>query len=223
MPEAAAGPLSAAAREGRARRRRWAVPGSGHDRLIAVARVVLPALALVLVLVLALTPVTTGHEISFVLSKNRVATAPERMRVTRALYRGEDDSGQPFALSAASAVQARSADPVVQLKTLRARIGLAGGPATLTAPTGAYNMDNQKVALNGAVQFRSQDGYHIDTHDVDLDMKTRALSSRTPVTGRMPLGTFSADRMQADLDARSVVLTGNARLHIDQGHGKAQP
>jgi len=37
------------------------------------------------------------------------------------------------------------------------------------------------------------------------------------VEGRMPLGTFRADRMSADLPERKVVLEGNARLHIDQG------
>lgn len=223
MPEHAAGPLSDAARRERRLRRDWAAPGSTHDRIIAVARIVMPATALALIVLLAVAPVTSGREISFVLSKNRVATAPERLRVTNALYRGQDNSGQAFALSAASAVQARSTDPIVQLQTLNARIGLQAGPATLSAPTGAYDTRQQKVELNGPVAFRSHDGYRIDTHDVDLDMKTRALASRAPVSGKIPLGDFSADRLQANLDDRTMVLTGNARLHIDQGHGKARP
>jgi lipopolysaccharide export system protein LptC len=33
----------------------------------------------------------------------------------------------------------------------------------------------------------------------------------------MPLGTFSADRLSADLPERTVVLDGGARLHINQG------
>lgn len=215
--------LSAGARAERRRRRDWAAPGSAHDRIIAVARVAMPAAALALGVLLAVVPIAAGREISFVLSKNRVATAPERLRVTSALYRGEDNSGQPFALSAASAVQARSSDPTVRLQTLNARLGLANGPATLTAPTGAYDTARQTVALTGPVRFRTSDGYHIDTHDVDLDMKTRALASRAPVSGAIPLGRFSADRLQADLGDRTLVLTGNARLHIDQGHGKARP
>ena len=226
MPERAAarrhaGPLSEAARHDRRLRRAWAAPGSSHDRIIAIARVALPLAGLALALVLAVAPIASGREISFVLSKNRVATAPERMRVTRALYRGEDNDGQPFALSANSAVQARSSDPVVKLDTLAARIALQGGPATLTAPTGAYNTQNETVALTGPVAFRSTDGYAIDTRDVDLDMKTRMLASRNPVTGQMPLGHFSADSMHADLDNRTVVLEGRARLHIDQGQGRS--
>ena len=220
-PERLAGPLSDAARADRRRLRVWARPGSSHDRIVAVARIVLPAAGLILAFALALAPVTSDREISFVLSKNRVSMAPERLRVTSALYRGQDDKGQAFALSAASAVQAHSADPVVKLKTVKANIGLPAGQATLTAPNGDYNMTSQKVALQGQVAFRSQDGYRIDTHDVDLDMKTRQLDSRTPVTGSLPLGRFSADHMAADLGDKTVVLTGNARLHIEQGSGKS--
>ena len=220
MAERLAGPLSDAARADRRRLRVWARPGSSHDRIIALARVALPATGAILALALGLAPVTSGREISFVLSKDHVSRAAERMRVTSALYRGQDDKGQAFALSAASAVQAHSSDPTVKLKTLTANIGLPSGKATLTAPDGDYNMTDQKVALNGPVAFRSQDGYRIDTHDVDLDMKTRRIDSRTPVTGSLPLGKFSADHMSADLADKAVVLTGHARLHIVQGSGK---
>jgi lipopolysaccharide export system protein LptC len=33
----------------------------------------------------------------------------------------------------------------------------------------------------------------------------------------MPLGNFSANQLDADLNSREVTLTGNARLHIIQG------
>jgi lipopolysaccharide export system protein LptC len=219
MPDPIAGPLSDVARVERRKRRAWAMPGSSHDRIIGIARITLPASVTVLVLALGFAPLTSGRDISFVLSKDRVAIAKERLRVSQALYRGEDEKGQPFSLTALSAVQQTSADPVVKLDTLHAKIGLQTGPATITAPRGTYNMNNQQVGLNGPVAFRSADGYHLDTHDVDLDMQTRKLASRNPVTGTMPLGDFSADRMQADLDKRIVVLNGHARLHITQRNG----
>jgi lipopolysaccharide export system protein LptC len=219
MPESLAGPLSDVGRVARRKRRTWAMPGSTHDRIIGVARITLPAAVLVLVLALGFAPLTSGRDISFVLSKDRVAVAKERMRISQALYRGEDQKGQPFSLTALSAVQQTSADPVMKLDTLAAKIALQSGPATIVAPTGTYNMNNQQVGLNGPVTFRSADGYRLDTHDVDLDMQTRKLASRNPVTGTMPLGNFSADRMQADLDSHVVVLNGHARLHITQRNG----
>jgi lipopolysaccharide export system protein LptC len=222
MPDSLAGPLSDIGRAERRKRRAWAMPGSSHDRIIAVARITLPAAVVLLVLALAFAPITSGRDISFVLSKDRVAVAKERLRVTQALYRGEDSNGQPFSLTAKSAVQQTSADPVVKLDTLAAKIALQGGQATLVAPRGTYNLNNEQVGLDGPVSFRSADGYKLDTHDVDLDMQTRKLASRNPVTGTMPLGAFSADRMQADLDKRIVVLQGHARLHITQRSGTAR-
>ena len=41
------------------------------------------------------------------------------------------------------------------------------------------------------------------------------LRSREAVTGTVSQGTFSADRLDADLEARTVTLRGNARLRVN--------
>jgi lipopolysaccharide export system protein LptC len=205
----------------RSKRQLWAASGSSHDRLIAILRLVLPSAILVLVMFLALAPLTVGRDISFVLSKDRVELARERMRVTRATYRGEDSKGQPFQLTAASAVQTTSRDPVVKLSDLAARIQLQDGPATINALRGRYNMDDEKMAIDGPVLFRAADGYVIRTRDVGIDLTTRTAASQGAVDGTMPLGTFSSDHFTADLNSRVVVLQGRARLHIVQGQSKA--
>lgn len=205
----------------RTKRQLWAATGSSHDRLIAVLRLLLPAAVLVLVMLLALAPLTVGRDISFVLSKDRVELARERMRVTRATYRGEDSKGQPFQLTAASAVQVTSRDPIVKLSTLAARIQLQDGPATIDAQHGRYNMDDEKMMIDGPVLFRAADGYVIRTRDVGIDLGTRTAASQGPVDGTMQLGTFKSDHFTADLNSHVVVLQGRARLHIVQGQSKA--
>lgn len=205
----------------RSQRQMKAASGSGHDRLIAILRLILPAAIMALVILLALAPLTVGRDISFVLSKDRVELARERMRVTRATYRGEDSKGQPFQLTAGSAVQVTSRDPVVKLTDLAARIQLEDGPATIDAGRGRYDMDNEKIAVDGPVLFRAADGYVIRTRDVGIDMTSRTVASEGKVDGTMPLGTFSGDHFTADLNSRVVVLQGRARLHIVQGQSKA--
>jgi lipopolysaccharide export system protein LptC len=202
-------------------RRVWAAAGSGHDRLIATLRIVLPMAVGVLAAFLALAPLTVGRDISFVLSKDRVDVARERMRSIHTTYRGENSKGEPFTLEAASAVQATSRDPIVHLSQLDATIGLQGGPATLRADRGRYDMDNQNIAIDGPVRFDSADGYHITTRDVLVDMDRRVAHSSAPVDGTMPLGHFSADRLSADLERHIVRLDGHARLHIVQGRARA--
>ncbi len=205
------------ARSARSALQQWAAPGGRHDRIIARARIALPAIIGVLSAGLVFVPLASRSEVSFVLAKDNVQIARERMRVTAATYRGEDGKGQPFQLTAGSAVQATSRDPVVKLNDLTANILLKDGPASLHADTGRYDMDREIVSVVGPVVFVSSGGYRLQTRDVAIGLKTRKLASGGPVDGQMPLGSFSADRIQADLGARSVTLEGRARLHIVQG------
>ncbi len=195
-------------------RRRWALPGSAHDRIVATANWVLPVLIGVLTAFLVMAPLTTGGDVSFVLDKNKVEVAKERLKIQSARYRGEDGKGQPFELTAGSAIQKSSAEPIVRLQKLAADIRLSDGPASLVANQGRYNMDTEQVTMEGPIAFRGPDGYTLDTHDATVDLKTRRLQSGGAVTGTVRQGTFSANRLDADLDTHTVTLTGNARLHI---------
>jgi lipopolysaccharide export system protein LptC len=214
--------MSEAAGLERDQRLLWARPGSRHDRNVRVARVALPGFVGALAAVLAIAPLTHRAEVSFVLSKDHVAMAKERMRVTQAKYRGQDDKGQAFTLNAGSAVQATSKEPVVQLGNLSAELASATGPATLVAPQARYNLDSEKLDVNGALTYQSADGYKLSTSNVGADLNTRTLSSNSPVTGQLPVGSFSAGNIKADLGARTVTLGGRARLHIVQGAVRAR-
>ena len=197
----------------------WARPKSSHDRVIRRASIVLPLFIGALAAVLLIAPLMKRSEISFMLVKDKVELASERMRVTSALYRGEDSKGRRFSLSAGSAVQKTSRVPVVQMQDLAARILLDDGPAVLRTATASYDMDRENVLIPDSLLFEAADGYRLTTRGVGLDLKTRTLDSSAPVEGRMPLGTFSADRLHADLNAQTVSLVGRARLHIVQGAG----
>ena len=80
-----------------------------------------------------------------------------------------------------------------------------------------FNPDENMVAVMGPVRVAIADGYRLLTSNVAVDLRGRRLQSQGEVQGQMPLGTFRADRMSADLPSRTVVLEGNARLHIEQG------
>ncbi|PXA98279.1 LPS export ABC transporter periplasmic protein LptC [Nostoc sp. 3335mG] len=195
-------------------RRAWAHPGSSHDRLVRLLLIVLPIAIAVLAVGLVVSPLMTTAEVSFVLDKNKVDVASERLRVQSAEYRGEDAKGQAFKLNAGSAVQKSSTDAEVQLNDLNAQLGLPEGPATVRADKGRYNLQKDQVAIDGPIAFRTADGYTLDTHDATLDLKTRQLTSGGAVTGRTPTGTFSGNKLTADLEQRTVRVDGNARLRI---------
>jgi lipopolysaccharide export system protein LptC len=198
-------------------KRRWAIPGGSHDRVVKTLKLALPALIGVILAFLFFAPLEDKQEVSFLLDKNKVETAPERLRVASAQYRGQDDQGRPFVLSARSALQETSANPVVEISDMNAQILLDNGPARLNAGRARYNMDTDHVEVVGPIEFTAADGYRMGTRDVNVDLRGHSLASRGPVEGRIPLGTFRANQLRVNLRDRTVVLEGGARLHIVQG------
>ena len=209
--------MSEAAARKSAVKRDWAEPGSRHDRLVRTAKFGLPVLGVILIAVLAISPFDKRGDVSFILDKKKVAEAPERMRVEAARYSGEDNKGQKFQIVADRALQKSSDVPVVDIEGMMAVLGLAQGPLHIAASRGRYDLDAKQVAVLGAVRVAGADGYRIETRDVTVDLGKRSLASAGPVEGTMKLGQFSAGRLSADLDNRTVTLDHGARLKIVQG------
>jgi lipopolysaccharide export system protein LptC len=209
--------MSAQADIQRTARQKFALPGGRHDRLVRFLRVALPSVIGVLLAVLAFSPFSNTQEMSFVLAKDEVNLATERMRVGNALYRGEDTKGRAFSLSAGSAVQKSAADPLLRMTDLAGRLVMDNGPATLSAGQGTYDMKTEKIRVEGPLSFASGDGFTLVASNVEFLLKSKTMQSFGPVSGSTRVGTFNAARMSADAEARIVRLDGGARLQINQG------
>ena len=201
----------------RTRRQAFAAPGSSLDRAVRILAVGLPMAIGVIAAMMLITPLSPRGEVSFLLDRNKVAIADDRLRVDDAMYRGQDNRGRPFSLMAGEAVQRSNSVPVVAMNSLTARIMLAEGPAELSAPQGNYAIDSEQVDIPGIVQFTAADGYRMSARNVAIDLVGRTLFGNGRVSGVVPAGSFSADTMRADLEARTLVLNGNARLRMIPG------
>lgn len=203
-------------KSGSAMRANAAPPGGSWDRTVAILKLALPAGAVAVLAACLIWPLTSQQEFSFILSKDRVAEAEERLRMDRAVYRGEDSKGQPFTITAANAVQKTSDTPIVELRDISAELRTADGPARADADVGRYDLERERIDVVGPVKLRSAAGYALDTRDVSLDLATRKVTGSGKVDGRMPLGSFTAGRLTADVNGRSVVLDKGASLRIVQ-------
>jgi lipopolysaccharide export system protein LptC len=209
--------MTIAADQMRTRRQAFAAPGGSLDRIVRILAVGLPMAVGVVAAMMMITPLSPRSEVSFLLDRNKVAVAEDRLRVDNAMYRGEDNSGRPFSLSAGEAVQASGSVPLVEMRDLVARILMADGPAVLSAPTGTYNIEDNQVAIPGTVSFEAADGYSIIARNVRIDLTSRTMVGNGRVTGAIPAGTFAADDFRADLPNRSLALIGNASLRMVPG------
>ncbi len=201
----------------RSRRQRFAAPGGSHDRLIGFLARFLPMAVGIVAALMIITPLAPRGEVSFLLDRNKVAMIDERLSVSNAMYRGRDDNGRPFALTAGEAVQRSSAEGLVRMRDLVGQMSLTEGPARISASGGIYDIAREVVAVDGAVQMTAADGYAMVARGVSVDLKQRVITGDQGVSGALPTGTFSAQQMRADLATRVLTLDGNARITMVPG------
>ena len=201
----------------RNKRQDFAAPGGSHDKLVAFLARALPMGVGVIAALMIITPLSPRGEVSFLLDRNTVAVIEERLSVDNAMYRGRDDLGRPFSITAGEAVQRSSAEGKVRMGNLLAQLLLEEGPAQLSAEGGIYDIDSEVVEVEGTMRVRTADGYAIAASGVEFNLETRMMTGSDGVEGALPVGTFSADRMRGDLDARTISLDGKARLTMVPG------
>lgn len=201
----------------RDRRRAFAAPGAALDQRVRRLAHWLPLGVGVLLGVMVITPLAPRGEVSFLLDRNKVAMTEERLTLAGATYRGQDDLGRAFSVSAGRAVQHSARQPVVELHDLVARLQMQDGPASVSARRGDYDIRTERMVVSGPVSFNIGSGYRLDAGGVAIDLKTRQAFGEGGVSGAIPAGTFAADRVSADLAARVLRLDGHARLHMVPG------
>ena len=213
--------MTAAADRMRSRRQAFAAPGSMLDRVVRLLAVGLPALVGVVAAMMVITPLSPRGEVSFLLDRNKVAIADDRLRVDDAMYRGQDNRGRPFSLNAGEAVQRSNSVPLVEMDDLVARIVLPEGPAILSAPDGTYDIDGRRVGIPGIVQFSAADGYEMSASNVTIDLANKLLVGQGRVGAVLPAGRVEANAMRADLASRTITLRGNVRGRLVPGQIRA--
>ncbi len=201
----------------RSKRQHFAAPGGSHDKLIGFLARALPMGVGVVAALMIITPLSPRGEVSFLLDRNEVAVINERLSVDNAMYRGRDNRGRPFSITAGEAVQRSSAEGLVRMEELMAQLLLQDGPARLMASGGVYDINAEVVSVDGALRLQTADGYSMTASGVSFDLETRMMSGEGGVEGAIPAGTFSADEMRGDIDARTITLNGNARMTMVPG------
>lgn len=188
--------------------------GSRYDLFVDIMQIMLPIISAGLLMTLLIWPLINQQEMSFVLSKDRVETSPERLRMEEPRYKGLDSKGRSFEISAMRAVQKSSSTPVVELTKVAAKIQLSDGEARLFADKGSYDMTSEHLKVMGTFRLDSDNGYHFVTHDAEVDLPRRTAYGVSGIEGSGPLGRFSAQGFRANIEKETVVIEGRAHLRI---------
>ena len=205
------------AKQLRNQRQHFAAPDGSHDRLVTFLGRALPMGVGIVAALMIITPLSPGTEVSFLLDRNKVAMIDERLSVSNAMYRGQDDGGRPFSLTAGEAVQRSSREGIVRMEDMMAQILLRDGPARISSEGGAYDIDAEVMTVDGPLRLSAADGYTMTARGVSVDLQSRVMVGDGQVEGEVPAGTFEADRIEVDIDERKISLRGSARLTMRPG------
>ena len=156
--------------------------------VINITKWLLPAVALVLLASIALWP-EFDREQQVTERNTQAMSQVDAARLTGARYHGIDQHGQPYTLTAATAVQDNP--DRVRLTQPRGDITLSNGTWLMVkADRGVYRMQAQNLDLSGNVRVYRDDGTTLRTAAATIDLKNGAGAGSDPVHAEGPFGVL---------------------------------
>lgn len=182
--------------------------------LITITKWVLPLSATAL-----LTAIVVWPQIQHLAEAGRVAFhrmtgGVEGGQLVDPRYRGVDERGRPYMLTAATAQQV--SPERVNLVTPKADVTLESGAwLMLQSDNGVYIQHTGELDLSGHVVLYRDDGVTVRTRTADVDLKQGAAAGNDTVSAEGPFGTLDAMGF-ATVDKGAVLqFTGPARLYLN--------
>jgi lipopolysaccharide export system protein LptC len=172
------------------RRRRLLRQWRRHSALIGVLRKLLPTLCVGILLAIS---AWATKNVLFGRGDGLKVQSSSQIRMLNPYLQGRTEKGQPYLVTAASAVRDSADTAKLTLEKPVLTLG-AGGPTwtKVSAAEGVYREDNGLLDLRGRVTLDDYKGNHLLTEHAFVDTKKSNVEGETPIAGRGPLGAISA-------------------------------
>jgi lipopolysaccharide export system protein LptC len=181
---------------------------------VTIAKRALPAVALILLSVVAFWPEIDREGAAARLAFRRGIAVPENGELTQPHFNGVDQHDRPYTVTARSARQ--TTQDRVDMVAPIGDMSLANGSWLRgEGARGVYITPTGQLDLQGNVTLYRDDGITLQTDTATLDVKSGAASSADKVHVEGPFGTLDAQGFTV-LDHGSVVqFAGPARLLLN--------
>lgn len=193
--------------------------GSAGRRLrIAALKLALPAIAACsLALVIALPTLWPGMERLRLRGSIPVANLAEGTdTMLDATFEGFDSRDRPFTIHSDIVRNVANEEEPMALASPRGKLTLkGGGEVKVTANSGLYDRQAERVDLNDDVTLVHPSGYEMSTSIAHIDLPTGDASGDEPVRAKGPLGTINAEGFRVTDDGRVINFTGRSRMTVD--------
>jgi lipopolysaccharide export system protein LptC len=206
----------AALSAGHGARRRLAEPSPGYSRFVGWMKLLLPAVAIALLLLVVAWPRLQAGLDHLRLSFTRLDLSDARdLRMVNARFSGIDKRHRPFTLTADVARQMPERNDLMALEGPKGDITLQNGAwLALTAYTGVYLTQGQLLDLFGDVKLFHDRGYELTTDTAHIDMTAGTAQGNDPVQGQGVFGDITSEGFRLLDHGQTIIFTGKAKLHI---------
>jgi lipopolysaccharide export system protein LptC len=182
--------------------------------VINLTKWLLPAAALVLLATIALWPEFARLRDNTRIAYQRVASAITGATLTNARYRGVDEQGRPYTLTAATAHQL--GPDRIDLTTLKGDITLGDGTwLMLQSKQGVFLKESNQLDVSKDVTLYRDDGTTVVTASASIDLKNGAAAGAEPTHAEGPFGTLDAQGFTITDKGAAIQFTGPAHLLLN--------
>lgn len=179
------------------------------------------ALSLVMVALLFLWPQWSTQLGGTALEAIDLKNAPKDSTMLKATFVSGGD--RPFNVRAEKVVQDSEIPSMVHLQVLEGDASLPNGTwMFVSAETGAFDRNSQKLTLTGDVSLLADNGYEIHTESATLDLRAGEVDRAGPVIGQGPLGSLEARNFAVSDQGNRLFFSGGVRMVLAEQSGAQQ-
>ncbi|MCR9257911.1 MAG: LPS export ABC transporter periplasmic protein LptC [Alphaproteobacteria bacterium] len=185
-----------------------------YSRLVFGMKVLLPALALTLTVLVVVWPELNDDPNRFRLTESTVSRSDaDRLEMRKARYLGTDEDGQPYVVTAESARQDTADGDLIYLDAPTADLTTVEGDwVALTASNGIYAKDVETIDLSGGVSLFHDRGYEFFSETAFVDLAAGVTEGPNPVTGQGGFGEVTAESFRISERGDRIHFRGKTRL-----------
>ncbi len=190
--------------------------GNHYSIFVGFMKVLLPAVAVALILLMFAWP-------KFVLDDNRFRLniselGPEQaesLTMINARFEGVDAKNRPYMLTADMATQSDRDKDRIDLELPKADITLQDGAwLALSARQGLYRRESQVLDLIGSVSLFHDQGFELLTESAQVDLEHGTASGNQPVQGQGETGLIEAEGFRVYDRGARILFTGKSHMVI---------
>jgi lipopolysaccharide export system protein LptC len=187
-----------------------------YSRVVSTLRLVLPALAAILLGLVVAWPRLTSNDDRFQLGYSNLSPSTvQNLSMVNARFYGLNRRNQPFTLTADVATEDEPGSGLIVLDQPKGDFVTNGGKGVyVEARRGFYQQKAQLLDLEGEVNLYHEDGYELHTEKARVDLKTSDVVGTVPVQGRGPQGLIDGSGFRIREKGAKVEVTGRSQMNL---------